>query len=337
MITKQWSMTDTIETKYIEDAAHLLRAGEVIAFPTETVYGLGADATNEKAVMKIFQAKGRPADNPLIVHVANKEQAINLIKHLPPHAEKLMDHFSPGPITFVLKSNGKVVSSVTGGLDTVGIRIPDHPVALQLLEKSNVPLAAPSANISGKPSPTTAQHVLDDMEGKIAGVIDGGPAKGGIESTVIDCTKEKPVILRVGSIAASQMEKIVGAVEEYKQATKQDSPMSPGLKYKHYAPEVPLILLIKQSDNVQYFINKEKEQGNRVGMLLCGKEKTNFHNVQKFIHLGESEKEVAANLYASLRSFTKVEVDSIICVIESTNNIGQAVMDRLQRAATEIY
>src|SRR5690625_5174075 len=170
-------MTDKLNMTNIDEAAYLLRSGEIVAFPTETVYGLGADATNERAVKKIFKAKGRPADNPLIVHVATKEQVANLVEHIPSYVEILMEHFSPGPITYVLKSNGKVVSAVTGGLDTVGVRIPNHPVALQLLQTCNIPLAAPSANVSGKPSPTSADHVADDMDGKIAGIIDGGPSR----------------------------------------------------------------------------------------------------------------------------------------------------------------
>src|SRR5690625_4175959 len=165
-------MTDKLNMTNIDEAAYLLRSGEIVAFPTETVYGLGADATNERAVEKIFKAKGRPADNPLIVHVATKEQVANLVEHIPSYVEILMEHFSPGPITYVLKSNGKVASAVTGGLDTVGVRIPNHPVALQLLQTCNIPLAAPSANVSGKPSPTSAAHVADDMDGKIAGIID---------------------------------------------------------------------------------------------------------------------------------------------------------------------
>src|SRR5690625_1511362 len=156
-------MTDKLDMTNIEEATYLLRSGETVAFPTETVYGLGADATNEFAVKKIFQAKGRPADNPLIVHVATREQVVELVQQIPPYVEKMMEAFSPGPITYVLKSNGKVASSVTGGLETVGVRIPNHPVALQLILAANVPLAAPSANASGKPSPTSAQHVFADM------------------------------------------------------------------------------------------------------------------------------------------------------------------------------
>src|SRR5690625_3488927 len=238
MITKYWSMTEKIEMAKIAEAAHLLQSGEVVAFPTETVYGLGADAMNDTAVKKIFQAKGRPADNPLIVHVATKKQLAELVKFIPEYVEKLIEQFSPGPITYVLKSNGKVATTVTGGLDTVGIRIPDHPVALQLLQVCNVPLAAPSANIYGKPSPTSADHVLDDMDGKIAGIIDGGSSKGGIESTVVDCTREQPTILRLGGIPVTKIEDVIGSVHTYEQNSSNESPKSPGLKYKHYAPEV---------------------------------------------------------------------------------------------------
>jgi len=330
-------MTDKLDMTNIEEATYLLRSGEIVAFPTETVYGLGADATNERAVKKIFQAKGRPADNPLIVHVATKEQVANLVEHIPSYVEILMEHFSPGPITYVLKSNGKVASAVTGGLDTVGVRIPNHPVALQLLQTCNIPLAAPSANVSGKPSPTSADHVAYDMDGKIAGIIDGGPSKNGLESTVVDCTKEVPVILRLGGISANQIESVVGAVDVLTQTSAQHTPKSPGLKYKHYAPEVPLTLLIRQANNAQQFIDKKKKKGLKVGILWCGKLQRVFQPVEKVIHLGDNEKEIAKNLYASLRSFKKGDVDSIICIVPSTNDIGQVVIDRLQRAATEIY
>ncbi len=195
------------ENKKITEAATLLQAGEVVAFPTETVYGLGADATNSDAVAKIFQAKGRPADNPLIVHVAEKAQINKYVTEIPQIAEKLIDAFMPGPLTVILKSNQKIASLVTAGLDTIAIRIPDHTVARALIEASGRPLAAPSANTSGKPSPTQAIHVFQDLNQKIAGIVDGGEAGVGVESTVVDCTGELPLILRPGGVTKEEMER----------------------------------------------------------------------------------------------------------------------------------
>ena len=208
MDTKQFYF-NTQNNDAINEAAALLKAGELVAFPTETVYGLGADATNKRAVERIFEAKGRPSDNPLIVHVADEKQLQGLALDVPEYVRQLIAAFSPGPITYVLKSNHKVAENVTAGLDTVGIRIPSHPAAIALIKRANLPIAAPSANISGRPSPTSAQHVIDDLSGRIAGVVDGGAAEIGLESTVIDCTAKTPVILRLGKVTKEALEKIV--------------------------------------------------------------------------------------------------------------------------------
>lgn len=209
METIRWNLKNDYlyNQKAINGAAALLKSGSAVAFPTETVYGLGADATNEAAVSKIFQAKGRPEDNPLIAHVATKSQLTRLVDSYPPFVDKLIDEFVPGPLTFVLPSNGTCVKNVTAGLSTIAVRIPDHPVAQELLKVSDIPIAAPSANISGKPSPTTGNHVWADLHGKIAGILDGGPTGVGVESTVIDCTDEIPIILRPGGITKEQLEK----------------------------------------------------------------------------------------------------------------------------------
>src|SRR5690625_1956588 len=246
MKTKRW-IVNSNNIEKIEEAKQLVIKGEVVAFPTETVYGLGADATNEHAIQKIFSAKGRPADNPLILHVATTGQLEKLVKMIPSYVYDLIEHFSPGPITYVLESNGTVAPSVTGGLTTIGVRIPNHPTALELLKTCHFPLAAPSANVSGKPSPTSATHVIEDLEGIIAGVIDGGDAYGGIESTVVDCTKKIPTILRLGAITPDDIQKVVGNVKVMSDDIS-NGPKSPGLKYKHYAPEVPLVLFVEQSE-----------------------------------------------------------------------------------------
>lgn len=319
--------------EHIIVAAKLLQRGELVAFPTETVYGLGADATNEHAVKKIFEAKGRPSDNPLIVHVASKKQLLALVKDIPPYVETLIDTFSPGPITYVLKSKGNVAANVTAGLSTVAVRIPDNKIALSLLKSCNLPIAAPSANLSGSPSPTSAKHVLDDLDGKIAAVLDGGNAEVGVESTVVDCTGEYPVILRIGKITKEDIDKVIEATEENVINEQVEKPKSPGMKYKHYAPEIPLILVNKQ-ELIQKNIDKKKSEGYRVGALVSDHLAANIV-ADKIIAIGDNEEKMAANLYNALRSFKKEEVDYIICETFPTKTVGKAVMDRIQRAASE--
>ena len=336
--TKCWNLTDDVlkNKQDIEEAADLIKSGALVAFPTETVYGLGADATNEKVVEKIFIAKGRPQDNPLIAHVATVEQLRKLVSHLPAYAEKLIQAFTPGPITFVLQSNGTCASNVSAGLATVAIRIPDHPVAQQLLLDCDVPIAAPSANISGKPSPTTADHVADDLLGKIAGIIDGGPTGVGMESTVIDCTNDLgPTILRPGGISKEQIEKVVGKVSVDPALThSHEQPISPGLKYKHYSPEVPLVLVKGTHEEIQTVIDQERSKSFRVA-VLAGTKTAEKLQAEKVIPLGKNLDEIATHLYSGLRMFSKQDIDLIICEIFPETGIGQAVMNRLNKAANE--
>lgn len=266
METKRWNVTinESMDKDAIEEAAALLRSGETVAFPTETVYGLGADATNENAVAKIFTAKGRPQDNPLIAHVATKEQLKRLVDNIPPYAEKLMDLFSPGPITYILPTNGTCAENVTAGLSTVGVRIPDHPVARELLKTCDIPIAAPSANVSGKPSPTLADHVWEDLQGKISGLLDGGATGVGVESTVLDCTQVIPIILRPGGVTKEQLEEVVGTViVDPSLANKNEKPKAPGMKYRHYSPEVPMWLVKGSVEKIQQLINDEREKGKK--------------------------------------------------------------------------
>lgn len=337
--TKYWSLTnDELKNRQdIQEAADLIKKGTIVAFPTETVYGLGADATNEKAVEKIFVAKGRPQDNPLIAHVATTEQLRKLVNHLPAYAEKLIKAFTPGPITFVLQSNGICAPNVSAGLDTVAIRIPDHPVAQQLLLNCDLPVAAPSANTSGKPSPTTADHVVADLFGKIAGILDGGQTGVGMESTVIDCTQESgPTILRPGGITQEQLECVIGKVGiDPALADSHEQPISPGLKYKHYSPEVPLILVEGPFEKIQKVVDREQSNSLRIGVLASTyvAEKIEADEV---IALGNNIEEIATNLYSSLRSFSKDDIDLIICESFSEKGIGQAVMNRLRKAANSL-
>ncbi|WP_407703032.1 L-threonylcarbamoyladenylate synthase [Virgibacillus tibetensis] len=337
MDTKHWNLTNTDKTyskQAMQEAAELLKNGYTVAFPTETVYGLGADATNEAAVAGIFQAKGRPQDNPLIAHVANKQQLIQLVMELSPYVENLIDAFTPGPLTFVLPSNGTCARNVTAGLSTIAVRIPDHPVAQQLLTNCAIPIAAPSANISGKPSPTVAGHVWNDLNGRIAGILDGGPTGVGLESTVIDCTQEIPVILRPGGVTKEQLEEVVGTVMmDPALADQKEQPKSPGMKYTHYSPEVPLWLVDGSAQGIQEMINQEQKRGLRIGILASVKT-ARVLKADEIIPLGETMREIAANLYEALRTFKQGEVDIIICEAFPEEGIGQAVMNRLKKAAS---
>jgi len=320
----------------IRAAAALLNKGETVAFPTETVYGLGADATNETAVRKIFEAKERPQDNPLIAHVANVQQLASLVEDIPPYVEKLISAFSPGPITYTLRSNGTCAANVTAGLSTIGVRIPNHPVALELLEGSGIPIAAPSANLSGKPSPTTADHVWEDLNGKIAGLLDGGPTGVGVESTVLDCSQSIPIILRPGGISKEQIEAVTGVpvMTDPGLAGKQKQPKAPGMKYRHYAPEVPMWLVEGSANHIQSMIDANQEKGLKVAVLSQTRiaEKLKADEIFK---LGETIEEVAAHIYDALRRFKQSNVDIIICETFPQNGIGSAVMNRLTKAASK--
>lgn len=333
---KYFKMTGNVnkDMKYLNEAASLLKNGQVVAFPTETVYGLGANALDEDAINKIFVAKERPADNPLIVHVATKKQLAKLVTHLPTYVEKLIEKFSPGPITYVLKHNGMCAKNVTAGLSTIAIRIPDHPVAYELIKLSDLPIAAPSANRSGKPSPTLASHVKDDLKNKISALIDSGKTGVGVESTVLDCTGKKPVILRHGGITKEAIETVV-KVNHIEEQVEKERPKSPGMKYKHYAPDMPLILVDGTVDQIEELITSKREKGYRIG-LLAMKQTVNKLEADEKVSLGTTETEVAQNLYRSLRILSKQKIDFIICESFSKKGVGKAIMDRLERAATNI-
>ena len=315
--------TKIIEEHLIDEIVQLIQQGEVVAFPTETVYGLGANALDSKAVKKIFSAKGRPSDNPLNVLVSTKEAMYHLAKDVPKYVDELIASFSPGPITYVLKSAAKVANEVTANLSTIGLRIPNHPITLEILEKTQLPIAAPSANVSGRPSPTSAEHVIHDLKGKIAAIVDGGTTNVGLESTVVDCTGEVPVILRSGFITSDDIKQVTGACE-----------VAPALqmtsnKYKHYVPEVPLIV-VRTEEQFNEAVLEEKAAGHRVGIITA--DGCHNINVEKVYQLGKSEEETAQNLYHVLRSIKKSEVDIVISAFFPS----KIVMDRLTLAATKI-
>lgn len=316
-------------------AVNLLKKGEVIAFPTETVYGLGADATNEEAVNKIFEAKGRPSDNPLIVHVASIDQAKKYTHEWPIEAEKLAQEFWPGPLTIVLKKKGPLAKTVTAGLNTVGIRMPNHPIAKQLIEESGLPLAAPSANSSGKPSPTSAIHVKQDLQEKIAGIVDGGETGVGLESTVLDLTNPStPLILRPGGVSKEQLETIIGSVEmDAHLLEEKETPKSPGMKYRHYSPNEPVWIVEREWERA---IKRMKEKGEKVGLLASEEVIQRFKDNEVItFSLGEKTNASLASqlLYKGLRAFEQTEASVILAEAYPKKGIGEAYMNRLEKAA----
>jgi len=334
-----WVVDNVVErNKYypqLQEAAKLLRENEAIAFPTETVYGLGANAMNDEAIAKIFEAKGRPSDNPLIVHIGTKSQLDGIVKEIPPVAEKLMEHFWPGPLTIILPRKEGISEKVTAGLNTVGVRMPDHPVALALIEEANVPVAAPSANRSGRPSPTLASHVYEDLNEKIAGIVDGGATGVGVESTVIDCTSDVPTILRPGGITKEQLEAVIGTVSlDPALKDEKEKPKSPGMKYTHYAPKAPLSIVEGSREFIQRLVDEKKEEGFKVGVLTT-EEYQHVYNADVVLSCGVRSDlaSVATKLYDVLRTFDASEVDVIFSESFPNEGIGNAIMNRLTKAA----
>ena len=339
MHTNMWVVDNVVETKkdypQLQEAARLLRENEAVAFPTETVYGLGANAMNDEAIAKIFEAKGRPSDNPLIVHIGAKSQLSGIVREITPVAEVLMEHFWPGPLTIILPKKDGISEKVTAGLDTVGVRMPDHEVALALIEAANVPVAAPSANRSGRPSPTLASHVYEDLNGKIAGIVDGGATGVGVESTVIDCTSEVPTILRPGGITKEQLEEVIETVSlDPALKDETEKPKAPGMKYTHYAPKAPLSIVEGSRDFIQQLVDKKKEQGYTVGVLTT-EEYQHVYKADVVLSCGVRSDlaSVATKLYDVLRTFDASKVDVIFSESFPNEGIGNAIMNRLTKAA----
>jgi L-threonylcarbamoyladenylate synthase len=340
METTMWAVdknVDNLKTyPQIKEAAQNLKKNEVVAFPTETVYGLGGNAKSDEAVLKIFEAKGRPGDNPLIIHISDRKQIQSFVKAIPENAILLMDAFWPGPLTIILENKSGVLSEkATAGLSTVAVRMPDHPIALALIEASGLPLAAPSANLSGKPSPTTAAHVADDLTGRIAGIVDGGATGVGLESTVVDCTVEIPVILRPGGVTKEQLEEVVGEVSVDPALKDSDqTPKSPGMKYRHYAPNAPFYLVKGSKEQIQQLVNEKRNERLKVGVMTT-KENKFFYDADVVIATGERERleTVAELLYDTLRAFNQENLDIIYGEVFPEQGVGQAIMNRLTKAS----
>jgi L-threonylcarbamoyladenylate synthase len=327
----------------IRIAAHIIRKGGTVAFPTETVYGLGADALNAEAVRKLFEAKRRPPDNPIIVHVAGKEDAYRLARDVPETAEKLMVRFWPGPLTLVLKRSRVVPDITVVGLDTIGIRMPKNKVALALLRESGVPIAAPSANLAGKPSPTTAQHVIEDLAGRIDAILDAGPTKIGVESTVINMTSSPPEILRPGGTPYEKLKEVLGEVRLHPLAKAEKKvrltkAISPGMKHRHYAPEAQMVVvegkLEKVVEKVQELAKTHMAKGEKVGVLATEESVFSYEaDVVKSLGSRENPTVIAKNLFGLLREFDEEKVDIIIAEGISPRGLGLAVMNRLRKAS----
>lgn len=329
-----------IDLQIMKEAGELLKAGALVAFPTETVYGLGANALDEKAAAKIYAAKGRPSDNPLIVHIADMEKLENITEEIPEAAVKLAEKFWPGPLTMVMKKSAVVPLGTTGGLNTVAVRMPSHPIALEMIRYGGGYIAAPSANTSGRPSPTLASHVADDMDGIIPMILDGGPVGIGIESTIIDLTEEIPTILRPGFITKEMLEEVVGEVQIDKglEADAKTPPKAPGMKYRHYAPKAELVIVEGAREAVIEKINalvKEKEARGMIAGII-GTEETFLRypaGIVKSIGTRNDELSISSHLYSILREFDESDAQVIYSESFEEGAMGSAIMNRLLKAA----
>lgn len=320
------------ESEYdIKEAGKIIKNGGLVAFPTETVYGLGADALNDEAVKKIYLAKGRPSDNPLIVHICRKEDIIPLVKEVTPKAQALIDAFFPAPLTIILPKSDRIGQTVSGGLDTVAVRMPENETARRLIEAADCPVAAPSANTSGLPSPTRAKYVIDDMMGKIDGIIDGGDCEFGVESTVITLAGETPVILRPGAVTKEMIEEVIGEVDVAKAVLEgmkdNETAASPGMKYKHYAPKARVVIVDADRKTYEKFVNSRKNafalcyEGDdvKIPKITFGRENDDLSQ--------------ARELFDALRELDEMGAKKVYARIPHTTGVGMAVYNRLIRAA----
>ena len=326
----------------MQEAGKLIAGGQLVAFPTETVYGLGGDALDPEASRKIYAAKGRPSDNPLIVHIAEFEDMYRVGKNIPEKAKKLSDAFWPGPLTMIVEKSDAVPDATTGGMNTVAVRMPNHPVALELIRKSGCLIAAPSANTSGRPSPTEASHVAEDLDGKIAMIIDGGQVGIGIESTIIDLTEEIPMVLRPGYITPKMLSEVLG--EEVIidpgiiAADDTRKPKAPGMKYKHYAPKADMIIVDGPQEQVIAKINSlaknKKAAGDKVAVIATDETRDSY-DADVILCMGSKldEDAIARHLYKILRECDELSVNAIYSESFATPRIGQAIMNRMLKAA----
>lgn len=330
---------NSIDDEALKRAGQCIKDGGLVAFPTETVYGLGGDGLNEVAAKNIYLAKGRPSDNPLILHINDQKMLSRIVSKVTPMAKKIMTAFCPGPITIILPKSDIVPKAVTGGLDTIAVRMPDNDIARALIKYADTPIAAPSANISGRPSPTTAQAVYKDLQSRIDMVLDGGACQFGVESTIVDCTEDIPIILRPGAITKEMLEEIFPVVKIDKAIVGANVvPKAPGMKYKHYAPKVDMILIEgdnkKMSSSIEEILHKYENEGKKVGLLVSD-EVANELNHQNTFSYGSQENlaQIASEIYEGLRYFDDKDVDIILAQGTTDKGIGLAIMNRLHKAS----
>lgn len=332
---------DKIDEKLLEEAGRIIKAGGLVAFPTETVYGLGGDALNPRSSKKIYAAKGRPSDNPLIVHIAEFEAIEPIVKEVSDEARKLAEKFWPGPLTMILPKSEAVPYETTGGLDTVAIRMPVHKTAAAFIKAAGGYVAAPSANLSGKPSPTCARYVIQDMDGRIDMIIDGGDAGIGLESTIVDLSSKVPCLLRPGYITIEQLREVLGQVDVDKTILDgdcKDRPKAPGMKYKHYAPKGDLTIVEGMSksvtDRICSLTSQAQADNKKVGIIATD-ETASYYNADSVKSIGSRQDEdmIAHRLYTILREFDDENIEVIYSESFSTSGIGQAIMNRLLKAA----
>ncbi len=325
----------------LQKAGEIIRQGGLVAFPTETVYGLGGDALNPESSKKIYAAKGRPSDNPLIIHIADMEHLGRIVEKVPQSAYQLADAFWPGPLTMILPKSEEVPYQTTGGLDTVAVRMPSHPVALEFIREAGGYVAAPSANLSGKPSPTKAKYVVQDMDGRIDMIIDGDGVDIGLESTIVDLTGEKPMILRPGYITEEMLNDVLGQVETDPTLLQADSkvvPKAPGMKYRHYAPKGELVLVEGSPETVVSYINKQtslhRQQGEKTGIIGTSEMAGRYEaDSIKIAGSREDETAIARQLYTFLREFDDEDVAYMYAESFAGTGMRQAIMNRMLKAA----
>ena len=341
MKTELIKLTKSNIDKAISEAAQILNDGGLVAFPTETVYGLGGNALDKEASMKIYAAKGRPSDNPLIVHIADISALDAITQDVSDKACALAEAYWPGPLTMIMRKSDLVPYETTGGLDTVAIRMPDNEIALRLIKESSGYIAAPSANTSGRPSPTKAEHVMEDLDGRIQMILDGGAVGIGIESTIVDMSEDIPTILRPGYITPEMIEQVAGEVRmdpALMEVSGTAKPKAPGMKYRHYAPKAQMILVRgRQAETItkiQQLSSDDKASGRKVG-IICTDESKDSYNADMVISLGsrDNEEEIARHLFDGLRQFDEADVDIIYSECFDAPGLGIAVMNRMLKAA----
>ncbi|HCM86134.1 MULTISPECIES: L-threonylcarbamoyladenylate synthase [Enterococcus] len=331
--------TKIFQSDQINQAAALLRQGELVAFPTETVYGLGANALLPESVKQVFSVKGRPSDNPLIVHVTDFSMTKEYVESYHPLTEKIVQHFWPGPLTLIFSiKTGSLSPVVTGGLSTAAFRMPDNKKTLSLIEETGAPLVGPSANTSGKPSPTTALHVYHDLKGKIAGILDDGATQIGVESTVLDLSGEVPTILRPGAVTKEKLEEVLGIEVPLDKhlVTESETPKAPGMKYKHYSPDTP-VLMIKPADWKQAIAWAEMNN-KKVGLLTTPKIADQYRSADRFVFADDTIEAATRGLFSGLRALDEAQkADIIFAEVFPDDHLGLAYMNRLKKAAAQNY